>query len=84
MQEGTKQLIIGLIGGLLIILIIVGGVYAYRKIEIDNFQATIKELSEEQKCVYICGFEFNSYHESYKFCIEKCDRISERYQTNDN
>lgn len=53
------------------------GYYYYRKVQIANFQATIKDLSEEQKCLHICGFQFD-YLETYKFCAEKCDRISER------
>ena len=58
--------------------IITFGVYSYHKLEVDNFQVTIKDLSDEQKCLHICGFEFDTYFESYKFCAEKCDRISER------
>lgn len=54
------------------------GAYMYHQLEIKNFQNTIKDLSEEQKCLHICGFEFDGYFESYKFCAEKCDRISER------
>ena len=64
------------------ILLIIGTIsvctYLYHKLEIQNFQVTIKDLSEEQKCLHICGFEFDGYFESYKFCAEKCDRISER------
>lgn len=54
------------------------GVYKYHQLQIDNFQKTILNLSDEQKCLHICGFEFDGYLESYKFCAEKCDRISER------
>ena len=61
-----------LIGG------ISGGVYINSKLAYGNFQATIKDLSPEQKCLHICGFEWKGYLENYKFCIEKCDRISER------
>ena len=64
--------------------IIVGGIYAYHKLEIDNFQKTILNLSDEQKCLHICGFEFDGYLESYKFCAEKCDRISERLHEKEN
>ncbi len=56
----------------------VGGTYIHKKIKVDNFQATILDLSAEQKCIHICGFEFHGFLESYKFCMEKCDRISER------
>jgi hypothetical protein len=67
------------IGGILAFVgIITYGIYAYHKLEVSNFQTTIKDLSDEQKCLHICGFEFDSYFESYKFCAEKCDRISER------
>lgn len=61
---------------------IAAGVYYYHKLEINNFQVTIKDLSPEQKCLHICGFEFDGMLESYKFCAEKCDRISERLNEN--
>lgn len=54
------------------------GSHQSRVAKIDNFQKTIGDLSDEQKCIHICGFEFRGYFESYKFCMEKCDRISER------
>jgi hypothetical protein len=54
------------------------GGYKLRELKVQNFQNTIKDLSDEQKCLHICGFEFNDALEGYKFCIEKCDRISER------
>lgn len=60
---------------------IIGGYYHTRALKIENFQNTIKDLSEEQKCMHICGFEWHGYFEAYKFCLEKCDRISERYET---
>ncbi len=58
--------------------IIAFAVYEHRRINIETFEATIKDLSEEQKCIHICGFQFESYYDRYKFCLEKCDRISER------
>ena len=60
------------------------------KIRIDSFEKTINELSDEQKCIHICGFRFHRQimFENYKFCMEKCDRISEReynsYEVNPN
>jgi len=57
-------------------------VYMYHRLEIQNFQITIKDLSDEQKCLHICGFEFDGFLETYKFCAEKCDRISERLANN--
>ncbi len=84
MEEGTKQLIIILIGILLFTGILTGGIYYYRKLNVDNFQVTIKELTDEQKCLHICGFEFHNYMENYKFCLEKCDRISERQMKGGN
>lgn len=78
-EEGTITITIILILGVLLFTgLIIGGCYAYRKVNLNNFQTTIKDLSEEQKCIYICGFEFHGYMEHYKFCTEKCDRISER------
>lgn len=80
MENTIQATIVVIIGLLLLTSIIVGGVYFYHKLEINNFQITIKDLSDEQKCLHICGFEFDGYFETYKFCAEKCDRISEREQ----
>jgi hypothetical protein len=79
----TRDLIcvvIVILGILSLIGIITFGVYQYHKLEIDNFQKTILNLSDEQKCLHICGFEWDGSNllENYKFCAEKCDRISER------
>jgi hypothetical protein len=88
MESETKAFLIGLtiviLGILLLVGTIVGGIYAYHKLEIENFQITIKDLSDEQKCLHICGFEFGGMLENYKFCAEKCDRISERLNENNN
>lgn len=59
------------------------GCFAYYKnqeIKIQNFENTIKDLSSEEKCLHICGFRWvgASYFDNYKYCVEKCDRISER------
>jgi hypothetical protein len=82
MDSGEKSFLIGMlivfVGLVSIIATFYVGAYAYHKLEVENFQNTIKDLSEEQKCLHICGFEFDGYLESYKFCAEKCDRISER------
>ncbi len=75
-MEGN--LVAGIIGFLLFVGLITGSICYYHKMEVDNFQITIKDLSDEQKCLHICGFEFDGYLETYKFCAEKCDRISER------
>ena len=59
------------------IIIIVGisffGSYSHKKMRYENFQETIKELSDEQKCMHICGFQYpyTSYFDQYKFCLEK-------------
>jgi hypothetical protein len=82
MNEENKAVLIGMalvITGILSLAgIIAYGSYAYHKLNIDNFQKTILNLSEEQKCLHICGFQFDGMLENYKFCAEKCDRISER------
>jgi hypothetical protein len=70
--------IIVILGILSFVGIITLGIYKYHQLEIANFQKTILNLSDEQKCLHICGFEFDGAFESYKFCAEKCDRISER------
>ena len=82
-MEDNKALLLGIIivilGILLLASIIAIGTYKYHQLEINNFQKTILNLSDEQKCLHICGFQFpGSYFENYKFCAEKCDRISER------
>jgi len=70
------------------ILLLVGicwfGSIQSEKIRIDNFEKTISELSNEQKCIHICGFRFyrQIMFENYKFCMEKCDLISEREYNN--
>lgn len=79
MEEGTKQLIIVAVTTLLIISLAVVGAYKFRELKINNFQNTIKDLSDEQKCMHICSFQYPAgYFDQYKFCLEKCDRISER------
>jgi hypothetical protein len=78
MDEGIIYMLMIIIGILSLVGIVTFGIYQYDKLEIANFQVTIKDLSDEQKCLHICGFEFDGMLESYKFCVEKCDRISER------
>lgn len=70
---------------LLISILIFSGIMWYgslqsEKVRIENFEKTIDSLSNEQKCIHICGFRFygQTMFENYKFCMEKCDRISER------
>lgn len=82
MDSSERIAIYFLISLLLLTGIIFFGVYEYHKLQVDNFQKTIKDLSDEQKCLHICGFEFDGYLETYKFCAEKCDRISERLNEN--
>ena len=83
MDEGKYIGTVVVIFLLLFTTIITGGIYFYHAKDIDNFQVTIGDLSDEQKCSYICGFEFGgSLLDKYKFCLEKCDRISERENTN--
>jgi hypothetical protein len=65
MEEETKVVIIFALGLLMLVSVITGGVYFYHKLEVTNFQATIKDLSDEQKCLHICGFEFDGYLESF-------------------
>jgi hypothetical protein len=71
-----------ILGILLIVGLCFGGTYYIRKISYENFQTTLKDLSPEQKCLYICSFTWNGVFEGYKLCVEKCDRISERLNTN--
>jgi len=70
--------LIVILGILLFTGIAIFGSYSHDKIRIANFEKVIDNLSDEQKCLHICGFEFHNIFENYKFCIEKCDRISER------
>lgn len=78
MEQETQITIIVIIGIIVFTTIGCGAYYMNHKLKIDNFQATIENLSDEQKCIHICGFEFHNVLDNYKFCIEKCDRISER------
>ena len=81
MDEDTKGILavlITVIMGIALATVFCGAYYYTRKMSISNFQVTIKDLSDEQKCIHICGFEWHGYFENYKFCMEKCDRISER------
>jgi len=82
MNEDSKAILIGMFIVFVTILLFTSicwvGSYYYQNLKIQNFQNTIKDLSDEQKCLHICGFQFDSVLENYKFCIEKCDRISER------
>lgn len=91
MSEGISSDAKAFILGIFVIAISIGlvasiffiGTKVIREQKYGNFQETIKDLSEEQKCIHICGFEFpgSTYLENYKFCMEKCDRISERLNT---
>lgn len=65
---------------ILLILAIIGiiGFLYNETLKINNFQNTIKDLSNEQKCLHICGLQYYSFLDSYKFCIEKCNQIYNR------
>lgn len=83
MDDEQKAVLSGMVIVFMSILIFAGmmcgAYYINHKIKVDNFQKTIKDLSDEQKCMHICAFEYPAgYFDQYKFCIEKCDRISER------
>ena len=82
MDEAIQSGLIVAITILLFTALVSGVVYFDHKLKVDNFQATLTELSDEQKCLYICSFRYSgsTYFDQYKFCIEKCDRISERDQ----
>lgn len=77
-KSNILLVVITIIGILSFIGLLTFGYYKNHEIKVDNFQKTIKDLSDEQKCIHICGFEWHGLLESYKFCMEKCDRISER------
>ena len=74
------KIIAGGIIGLLALTIICGSAFFHKKIQVDVFEETVDQLSDEQKCIHICGFRWygSVYLDQYKFCVEKCDRISER------
>lgn len=83
MENETRMMII-IMTIILSVLTIVGmcwyGSYMHKLALYDNFQKTLTGLTDEEKCLHICGFQYpsNVYFENYKFCVEKCDRISER------
>ena len=78
MDDTLKAMIIVAIGILLLVSVLMVGSYQHKEMKREHFENTIKDLSSEQKCLHICGFEWKGYSESYKFCVENCDRISER------
>ncbi len=89
MDERNQVLIgifLGILGILLFTSICAFGYYKNKELKIANFQNTISDLSDEQKCLHICGFEWQgtNYFDNYKYCVEKCDRISERTMNNIN
>lgn len=81
MEDETTVVIIFLVG--LIILSFTATCYMHKVKKYENFQNTIKDLTDEQKCLHICGFQYpeSMYFDNYKYCVEKCDRISERAAT---
>jgi len=84
MDDNTTNVLAGILLIFFILSVITASVLGareLRQIKYDNFQATIDSLSDEQKCLHICGFQWPSvsYLDNYKFCVEKCDRISERH-----
>lgn len=78
LKFSLRMAFIIIFGIVAIIGVSLAGTKVIRDMKYQNFQETIKDLSDEQKCIHICGFEWHGYFESYKFCMEKCDRISER------
>lgn len=84
MDGDQKAWLIGIFLAGIIIISIFGicfyGSYIHKVKKYENFQDTIKDLSDEQKCLHICGFQYpaTTYFDNYKYCVEKCDRISER------
>jgi hypothetical protein len=67
---------------IILLIVIVAGSLTYTSYSRRKFfQTNIANMTEVNKCFYICDYEFNSgstYFDGYKFCVEKCDRISER------
>ena len=84
MREEDNAVLVGIVLIILGIISIIGicfyGTYHHKELEVENFQKTIGNLTEEQKCLHICGFEWqgSTFFDNYKYCVEKCDRISER------
>ena len=82
-MEEWQEFTLAILGILGVLGLIAGAIYAgvyHKEMKYENFQTTIDSLSDEQKCLHICGFQWPSatYLDNYKFCVEKCDRISER------
>jgi hypothetical protein len=43
------------------------------------FQKNIANMTEVNKCFYICDYEYRDrVMDTYKACLEKCDRVNER------
>jgi hypothetical protein len=75
-NSDVKIMLIICLSILLLVTIIILGINLSYMIKVDNFQKTMFNLNDEQKCLHICGFRVGL--ENYNLCIEKCDRISER------
>lgn len=84
MEIEVKIALIVTSGVLLFVAIVTGGVLYSDYMGFENFQKTVDTLSSEQKCLYICGFQYpgETHFDNYKYCVEKCDRISERTYAN--
>jgi hypothetical protein len=56
------------------------GSYKYHELNLENFKSNIENMSESNKCFYICDFQYSGtqYFDNYKICYEKRDRINER------
>lgn len=84
MDDDQKMIVVEsiiiFVGIILFVSTIFYGAYLMKLANYENFQSTIKDLNDEQKCLHICGFQYpgSALFDNYKFCVEKCDRISER------
>ena len=78
MNDDTKIAMLLVFSVIILTIIITTGILYSKTIMVNNFQNTIKDLSNEQKCLHICGLQYYSFLDSYKFCIEKCNQIYNR------
>jgi hypothetical protein len=76
MEDSTKFLI-----GFVVFVLTLTGAFTFDAYSKRAFyQENTESLTEVNKCLYTCNYMFGSctVYDSYRMCLEKCDRISER------
>ena len=76
-MEGDTKFLIGFV----VLVLVVAGALTFNAYNRRAFyQENTKSLTEVNKCIYTCNYMFGActVYDSYRMCLEKCDRINER------